>query len=157
MKRARAFFVICILAVSCQGVNPLDKPDNLIPLDKMEKIIYDMSIINSARGYNIQLFSQTGVKPESYVFEKHYIDSLQYAASTVYYSADIDEYKELLERVKARVELEFKVKDSLNKAEKRIQDSIRNERGKRLKFKKDSAIQAMKNAGRVVPKDSLKM
>lgn len=157
MMRVWIFVGICILVVSCQGIKPLDKPHNLIPMDRMEVIIYDMTIINSARGYNPQLFVQTGVKPESHIFEKYKIDSLQYAASTVYYSADVDGYKKLIERVRTRVEKEFKVTDSLAKIEKRIQDSIRNERGKLLKYKKDSAIQAMKDAGRVVPKDSLKM
>lgn len=157
MIRVWAFLGICIIVASCQGIEPPDKPDNLIPMDRMEAIIYDMSIINSARGFNIQIFTQTGVKPESHVFEKYAIDSLQYAASTVYYSADVDGYKKLIERVRTRVEKEFKVTDSLAKIEKRIQDSIRNERGKLLKYKKDSAIQAMKDAGRVVPKDSLKM
>ena len=59
-----------MITVSCQGIKPLDEPSNLIPIHKMEDIIYDMSIITSARGFNIQIFSQTGVKPESYVFEK---------------------------------------------------------------------------------------
>lgn len=152
MKKGVAFFFILILLVSCQGIAPMEKPDNLIPLEKMEDIVYDLTIINAARGYNIQLFSQTGLKPESHIFEKYDIDSLQYATSIVYYSADVEEYKQLIMKVQQRVAGEFKVVDSINKEEKRIKDSIRGARGEKLRKKKDSIIQAKKSAGRVIPK-----
>lgn len=153
--RIRAIIPFFIIVISCQGIESIEKPDNLIPLKKMEDIIYDMTIINSARGFNIQLFTQTGVKPETHIFEKYEIDSLQYAASTVYYSADIDQYKKIIDNVRKRVTSEFEIADSLTKIEKRIKDSIRNVRGKRLKEKKDSTLQAQRKVGRVEPKTAI--
>jgi len=154
--RVRAIIAVFILIVSCQGIEPIEKPENLIPLKTMEHIIYDLAIMNSARGYNIQMFSQTGIKPESYVFEKHKIDSLQYAQSTIYYSANVEKYKNLLTKVQKRVQREFKVADSIAKEEKRVKDSLRNERGKKLKQEKDSVNQLQRKVGRVVPKTVIK-
>lgn len=151
MKGVLVLILFLFMLNSCNGVEPLPKPENLISRDKMEEIIYDMTIINSARGYNIQQFSRTGVKPESYVFEKHNIDSVQYAASTIYYSGDVEEYKKMIDNVKNKVEKEFKIKDSLAKIEKRFTDSIRASRAKKLKDKKDSTIQAQRLSGRVFP------
>lgn len=151
MKIVLVLILSLFLLSSCDGLEPLPKPENLISRDKMEKIIYDMTVVNSARGYNIQQFSQTGVKPESYVFEQHGIDSLQYAASTIYYSADIEEYKKMINNVRSRVDKEFILKDSLAKIDKHIKDSIRNARAKKLKEEKDSTNQTQKLLSRMAP------
>jgi len=142
--------VILIVLVACQGIQPVPKPAKLIAKTTMEDIIYDMSIINSARGYNIQQFSQTGVDPQCYVFEKYKIDSSQYAQNTLYYASSLEDYKELIENVKKRIEEEHKVVDSIAKKEKRITDSTRNARGKRLKQEKDS-INLLKSTNKGIP------
>lgn len=143
-------FVFLLLIMACQGVQSVPKPDKIIEKATMENIIYDITIINSARGYNPQLFVQTGVDPECHVFEKYEIDSAQYAQNTLYYSSAIEDYKELIERVRKRVEAKHTVLDSLFKEEKRIKDSIRHERGKRLKQEKDS-LNALKKIDSGIP------
>lgn len=131
-------FALLIVVIACQGVQPVSKPEKFIDQSTMENIIYDMTLITSARGFNIQAFSQTGVDPECYVFEKYEIDSAQFAQNTLYYSSSLEDYKDLIENVKKRIEGDHKIVDSLEKKEKRHKDSIRNARGRRLKVEKDS-------------------
>ncbi len=154
--RVIVILLISILALSCERVESVPKPENLIPLEIMENIIYDMAIINSARGYNSQTFSQLGINPESYIFEKYEIDSVQFANSTLYYSSSLDTYKQFIDKVKIRIEKEHIVADSIQKEEKRVEDSVRTERAKRVKKEKDSiqAINKAKNIkeGTVIPK-----
>jgi len=133
MKRAASILLIFLLAVACQRVKSVPKPDDLIPMKTMENIIYDMAIINSARGYNSQRFSQTGVKPDTHVFEKYEIDSAQYSHSTLYYSSRLEDYKKLIEKIKKRLEKEHKIADSIYQEEKRVKDSISSERAKVMK------------------------
>lgn len=138
--------IICLMLMACTNVQKVPKPDNLIAKPTMENILYDMTIINAARGYNIQRFTQTGVDPKCHVFEKYAIDSAQYAQSTLYYSATLEEYKELIERVRVRIEKEHQVADEDFKEEKRIKDSIRDARGKELRTQRDSLTQLQRDS-----------
>lgn len=131
--RVFLFLILIALFSACQGVAPAPKPDKLIDIPTMENIIYDVTIINSARGFNIQKFTKTGVNPKEYVFDKYKIDSTVYAQNTLYYSSSINGYKGIIERVKKRIAAEHTVLDSLFKEEKRVEDSIRNARGIRLR------------------------
>ena len=151
MRRTATLLLILLLAVACQRVKSVPKPDGLIPVETMENIIYDMAIINSARGYNNQRFSQTGVKPESHVFEKYEIDSAQYSQSTLYYSSRLDDYKQLIEKVRERVAQEHKIADSIYQEEKRVKDSIAQERAKEAKKEKDSINKAKGKKGVTLP------
>ena len=131
-------FVVILMSFSCQGIEPVPKPDNLITKETMGDILYDMAIITSARGHNSQAFSKTGINPKTYVFEKYKIDSTQYTQSTLYYSSSIDTYKEIVEKVRNRIEIEYKELDATYKIEKRIQDSTRTEKEKHLAAERDS-------------------
>lgn len=146
MRILLVIFAMLIFFVRCTDVQKVPRPDNLIAPSTMEDILYDMTIVNAARGYSIQQFSQTGVDPACYVFEKYAIDSAQYAQSTFYYATSLPEYKELIERVRVRVEREHKVLDSAYKEEKRIKDSIRSARGKVLRNKRDSLNQSQRDS-----------
>ena len=152
MKRATSIVCILLLAVACNRVKSVPKPDNLIPIETMENIIYDMAIINSARGYNSQRFSQTGVKPDSHVFEKYAIDSVQFSQSTLYYSVRLEDYKQLIEKVRKRLDKEHKIVDSIYQEEKRVKDSIASERAKVMKKEKDSINKANGKKGIIVPR-----
>lgn len=131
-------FVVIILIFACQEVGRVSKPDNLIAKTTMENILYDMAIITSARGHNSMTFSKTGVNPETYIFKKYKIDSIQYMQSILYYSSLLDEYKELIEKAKNRIESEHNELDSTYKKEKHILDSTRTVKEKRLAAERDS-------------------
>lgn len=146
--------LIFMLVLSCQGIQPVPKPDPLIEKATMENIIYDITLINSARGYNIQRFTQTGVNPKCHVFEKYEIDSAQYAQNILYYSASLEEYGELIDTVRKRIEKEHKILDSVYQEDKRVKDSMRNARGRKLKEKQDSINVIQPNRG-ILPKTAI--
>jgi hypothetical protein len=134
MMKQFVYILFVFFVISCQDIQPVKNPADLIDQAKMEEILYDIAIVNAARGYD----SKYGVAPETYIFEKYDIDSLQYAENVSYYSSDIESYKDMYLAIQKRVEGEFTYHDSLAKIEKKVKDSIRTERAKELQREKDS-------------------
>ncbi|GAB4158767.1 MAG: hypothetical protein Tsb0033_12340 [Winogradskyella sp.] len=132
------------MVVSCNNKKKPPKPDNLIAKEKMEHILYDLYVINAAKGVNRKLLEDKGIVPESYILKKHQIDSLQFANSNAYYAFDPDVYKGMVEKIKTRLENEKKTFEDLEKKEgveaKRRRDSIR----KRNEQRRDSIKAALK-------------
>jgi hypothetical protein len=99
----------------------IQKPDNLIPQDKMVLIFKELAIINAAKGTNIGKLKDNGIKPTSYLFEKFEIDSAQFVDSDRYYASKPLLYETMYKDVEAKLEnqrIQFeamkKEKDSLN-------------------------------------------
>ena len=132
------------MVLSCDKQNKPKKPDNLIPEEKMEGILYDMYIINAAKGVNRKILQNKGIVPETYILKKHQIDSAQFAESNAYYAFDPDLYKSMVESVKTRLENDKKVFEALEKKEgkaaQRRRDSIKTANEQR----KDSIKKALK-------------
>ena len=136
MKQLK-YFLLIVLIISCKN-NSIDKPkkpDNLIPKDSMVEILYDISLVSSAKGVNKKLLENKGIVPEDYIFKKHNIDSLQFALSNEYYAFNLDAYEDIYNSVKLKLEkdkkhfqtivfVEQKEKDSLNKIKREL-DSLK--------------------------------
>jgi len=109
------------------------KPDNLISEEKMEAILYDLYVINAAKGVNRKLLEKNGFVPETYILTKHNIDSLQFATSNNYYAFETETYSEIVENVKARLEREKEELEDLQAAEglaaKKRRDSVKAAKG----------------------------
>lgn len=136
-KNIGIIVILFVLVVACDDDKP-KKPENLITKDKMERILYDLYVINSAKGVNRKLLESNGVVPEAYILSKHQIDSAQFANSNNYYALDIDTYKGMLENVKSHLEKDKNQFEELQKKEnekvKRKRDSVNVKKNK----KKDS-------------------
>ena len=128
MKKISVLLILSLLIFTCNYKEKPKQPKNLIPKEKMERILYDLYIINAAKGVNKKTLESKGLEPETYVLTKYSIDSLQFANSNAYYAFDADEYRGIVEKVKARLEKEKKEFEELEKIEgqkaKRIRDSI---------------------------------
>lgn len=129
MKRRYYIFLgLLFVLLACQNESKPQKPDNLIPRDKMEEIIYDMYVLNSAKGINKKILERNNVVPETYILSRHDIDSVQFAESNDYYTFDSEEYKKMIESIKARLQKEKVEFEELQKKEgqaaKRRRDSI---------------------------------
>ena len=48
MKIYRLAFLLLVFVLACQGKTYIEKPENLIPPDVMEDLLYDMYIANGA-------------------------------------------------------------------------------------------------------------
>ena len=132
------YFLLLLLIFSCKN-NSIDKPkkpDNLIPKDTMVEILYDVSLVSSAKGVNKKLMEEKGILPEDYIYKKHNIDSLQFALSNEYYAFNLKTYEDIYKSVKIKlekdknhfqklIEIEQKTKDSLNKIKKKAKDSLK--------------------------------
>lgn len=107
---------------ACDGVKPPEKPENLISKDKMADLLYELHIINAAKGVNRKILEDHHFDPEAYILEKYEIDSLQFAKSNMYYAYDAEAYKAIVEDAKTRLEAE---KERLEKLIEKEEDSIK--------------------------------
>ncbi len=115
---------------SCQDVKRPEKPENLIPEDKMVDILTETYLINAARSLDKVTILQNKIKLDSFVYRKFEIDSLQFAASNAFYTSDLNSYNDLFLRVQERMNLIKMRVDSIKEIivkeeeEKRVLDSI---------------------------------
>ncbi|WP_209401794.1 DUF4296 domain-containing protein [Pseudozobellia sp. WGM2] len=136
------FLVLCLC--SCNE-KLLEKPDGLIAKDKMVQVLKDVAIINAAKTTNISVLRDNNVEPMTYVFEKHGIDSLQFAESDRYYASLPGEYQDIYKKVEAILENE----QNVFKEAKAEQDSLRRlemeQKQKEAKRVKDSLQEISRN------------
>jgi hypothetical protein len=146
-KNIVVIIVLIGLVVACDGSDRIKKPDNLISKEKMSNILYDLYIINAAKGVNRKLLEKNGFVPETYLLTKYDIDSIQFASSNSYYAFNTEVYQDIVEKVKARLEKEKKAYEEIRKKEK---DSVKAKRDSLMesgKKKKDSIKKAIDSLG----------
>ncbi|RLD29737.1 MAG: DUF4296 domain-containing protein [Bacteroidetes bacterium] len=126
MIKTLKYILLVVLSISCKNNNieKPKKPDNLISKDKMVEVIYDISLINSAKGVNKKLIENEGISPEDYIYKRHDIDSLQFALSNEYYAYNLKIYEDIYNTVKEKLEKDKKHFQAITEAEQKIKDSI---------------------------------
>jgi Domain of unknown function (DUF4296) len=139
-KNISIILIFLLFVVACSKPQKPKKPDNLISKDKMALLIYDLYVINAAKGVNRKALEKEGFAPEKYILDKYDVDSIQFSESNTYYAFDSETYNEIVEKVKARLEKEKedydellkletdrakKKRDSLKAAQKKVNDSIK--------------------------------
>lgn len=117
--------VLGILLINCQGSGRPKKPDNLISKDQMSAILYDVFLLNAAKGINKRALENHGILPQEYVYKKYNIDSLQFALSNAYYAYDTKTYEDIVEKVKQKLETQKEFNDALIIKEDKKRDSLR--------------------------------
>lgn len=119
-------YILLLFVISCKNnsVDKPKKPDNLISKDKMVTVIYDISLMNAAKGSNKKLIENKGINPEDYIYKKHNIDSLQFALSNEYYSYRLETYEAIYNNVKVKLEKDKKRFNEMVLAEKKVKDSL---------------------------------
>ena len=97
--------IILIFVLGCNNsLTQKPIPIDLISQEKMVDIIYDMTLINVAKGVNKSILENNGIIPEQYLFNKHSIDSILFARSNEYYSYDLKTYQIIYDKVKIKLE-----------------------------------------------------
>jgi len=136
-----------VLVLSCNEVKAPKKPENFIKKDKMTDILYDVSLMRALKTYSVNDMLALGLQPDSYIYEKYEIDSLQLAQSIDYYSVNFNEYAAIWEEVGERLTAQ---RDEIQFRQNEL-DSIRLEENK---FKRDSIKGAskVKNLKQTLPK-----
>jgi hypothetical protein len=110
MKKLQRIIILCLVFSCNNTLNQNNKPpENLISKEKMVDIIYDMTLINVAKGVNKSILENNGIIPEQYLFNKHSIDSILFAKSNEYYSYDLKTYQTIYDNVKIKLEKNKKI------------------------------------------------
>jgi hypothetical protein len=110
MNKLQRIIILCLVFSCNNTLNQNNKPPkNLISKEKMVDIIYDMTLINVAKGVNKSILENNGIIPEQYLFNKHSIDSILFAKSNEYYSYDLKTYQTIYDNVKIKLEKNKKI------------------------------------------------
>jgi len=110
------YIVFVLFFMACESKVNLKEPEYLISKNQMVDLLYDMHLVNGTQGIKDKN-SEKNKNYMSLVYEKHKIDSAQFAASNAYYVSNISVYEDIFEEVKIRL------KTLLDKHEKK-RDSL---------------------------------
>lgn len=114
--RKTIYIVFVLFFMACESKVNLKEPEYLISKNQMVDLLYDMHLVNGTQGIKDKN-SEKNKNYMSLVYEKHKIDSAQFAASNAYYVSNISVYEDIFEEVKIRL------KTLLDKHEKK-RDSL---------------------------------
>lgn len=103
MKKLAALFLLFAILISCQKP-AVSKPDNLIDEEVMVDIMYDVSVLEAMKSQKAFVLEANKINPNTYIYKKYKIDSLQFANSDKFYASDIKKYKEIFDKVNKRME-----------------------------------------------------
>ncbi|MEM6721630.1 MAG: DUF4296 domain-containing protein [Bacteroidota bacterium] len=121
-------YIVCIAIVVCTMVSCSDeavpKPDNLLSKEQMAAILYDVTMVNSIKGVNKDKLEEGYMHLDTYLFEKHDTDSLQFQTSNNYYAANPEKYQAIYAMVQARLTKERKEVGEKLEAEQKRRDSL---------------------------------
>lgn len=101
----------------CSNKTP-KKPKNLIPMETMEQVLYDVYMLNAIKISNKKLLQKEEVSFQNEIFDKYQIDSLQFVDSNNFYASDFESYSVLIERIKMRMNSNKKEVEQLVEHEK---------------------------------------
>ncbi|MCK0146373.1 DUF4296 domain-containing protein [Arenibacter sp. F26102] len=106
----------------------VEKPENLIPEDKMATILYDISLLNAGKIINESILNEYEIEPMEYIYTKYGIDSVQFVGSDTYYASIPTVYESIYTEVKEKLEEDEKFfeeerqqkQDSLKEAKEKL-------------------------------------
>ncbi|MEM6686101.1 MAG: DUF4296 domain-containing protein [Bacteroidota bacterium] len=122
-KNLLYILLILFIVVSCKE-EAIPRPNNLLSKERMAGILYDITMINSIKGVNKFKLEESYMRLDTYLYEKHKTDSIQFQISNNYYAANPTVYSEIYEMVQARLTKERKVIGEELEAEQKRRDSI---------------------------------
>ena len=129
--------IILVIVQSCKDFNN-KKPENLISEDKMVEILFDLEIINAARGDNKKIIEEKISNINNYLQNKYKIGIDQFENSISYYSSDVLKYSMIIQ------EVEQKLDSTKNLIQKKI-DAKRNRQDSLINISKSDTGDLKKN------------
>lgn len=105
--------LFCLLLACAEKV--IKKPANLIPMAKMEHILYDIAIITAAKNINAELLRKNNVGTMEYVYAKYGVDSIQFAESDIYYASIPSNYEAIYTKILDSIKVGEKIAGDLQK------------------------------------------
>ncbi len=125
MDKLSKYLILLILATmvySCQN-----RPSEVMPRKKMENVMYDMYIAESIIDHDYQNFNRPERKEAliKQVLKKHNISEARWDTSLSWYSDNIDQYLQINDSVKARLQREQKVAMQLSMREAALRNEFK--------------------------------
>lgn len=119
MKFSKTIYLFLLIGFfACQDVDKAEKPENLIPENKMVNVLVDLLKLDGAESMSSIEFEKRDVKTKELIFKKYQVDSLQFVKSTEYYAENFKVNQRIYDSVQARLEREKTLLDSLVKKER---------------------------------------
>ena len=81
--RKKVILLGCLIWLGCAPQNSVEPPEQLISPEKMEDVLYDLSLIKALKNTNFQTEESKSILTPDYLFKKHNIDSLQWEETCV--------------------------------------------------------------------------
>jgi hypothetical protein len=118
------YILFLLLFLSCESKIKYEKPKNLIPKRQMIDLLYDMHIANGTSGIQNKNLERN-INYMTFIYQKYNIDSIQFASSNQYYTANISEYEEIFKEVEKRLKVlqEYYVKERDSLIERALDSS----------------------------------
>lgn len=118
MKQLLYLFSILIFLSSCTSNTIYKKPKDLISQEQMVDLIVDMQL--AVGGKNVKNIEEKRSNYMPLIYEKYGVDSARFSRSNFYYSTTIDDYVNILQAVKVRLDTLKNIHEDLL----RVNDSI---------------------------------
>ncbi|RDY60242.1 DUF4296 domain-containing protein [Flagellimonas nanhaiensis] len=125
-------FVLVLLGLmfwSC-AEKVVEKPENLIPKDKMVLILHDLAVLNAVKTSFKTTMEKNEIEVMEFLFEKYEIDSVQFSQSDLYYASVPLEYQLIYEEVESKLD---ERKSILEDRTKKRNDSARSKNREKVK------------------------
>lgn len=141
MKKVIYIFVLVLIASCAEKL--MEKPNNLIPKDKMVNILNDLAILNAAKSTNVAILRNHNIDPMQYIFTKYEIDSLQFVESDRYYAS----IPEVHEKIYIEVEAKLTQEEERLSLVKRDRDSIKRVKNEASRLQKKALKDSLLKSG----------
>ncbi|MEM8763255.1 MAG: DUF4296 domain-containing protein [Bacteroidota bacterium] len=122
MKQLGITLLLFLMLVGC-AEKVVEPPANVIPREKMITILYDLALLNATNTSFRNVMQKQNKQMMELLYERHDIDSLQFAESDLYYASKPLEYEYIYEQIESRLK---KKQKALEDAKKQANDSIKN-------------------------------
>lgn len=100
--RKKVIHLACLIWLGCAPQNSVEPPEQLISPEKMEDVLYDLSLIKALKNTNFQKEESKSILTPDYLFKKHNIDSLQWEENLRYYSKNPKQFLLIYKKVQER-------------------------------------------------------
>jgi len=144
----RILIILLFVTVSCDKNFKAPKPDNLIEQPVMEKILYDIKLLQASKSKKFKVLKDNNVQSDVYIYQKYKIDSITLRQNIAYYATvSFKKRKEIEERIRLQFvankeAIGEEAKEMLE--EKKIEDGVKKVKDS-LRFPKEKFKEKLKN------------
>lgn len=103
--KAIVYIIGFVLLLGCNTQNT--PPANLLSKEKFEAVLHDIILLQAIENTDFAYINANNLDTKEVIFGKHQTDSLQFAQSNQYYSLNIDEYDNMLDRILEKIKQEY--------------------------------------------------